>query len=65
MNGPQIKKHTGNFLVVQWLARYTSTAESTGSIPGQGTKILHAVWLCHQINKQINRRIKKEAHKNF
>ena len=42
MNGPQIKKHTGNFLVVQWLARYTSTAESTGSIPGQGTKIPHA-----------------------
>lgn len=36
MNGPQIKKHTGNFLVVQWLARYTSTAESTGSIPDQG-----------------------------
>ena len=59
MNGPQIKKHTGNFQVVQWLGHYTSTAESIGSIPGQGTKILHAVWLGHQKNKQTNRRINK------
>ena len=48
-------KNTRNFLVVQWLGHYTSTAESTGSIPGQGTKILHAVWLGHQINKQANK----------
>ena len=28
MNGPQIKKHTGNFLVVQWLALRTFTARA-------------------------------------
>ena len=30
-------------LVVLWLGLCTSTAEGMGSIPGQGTKILHAV----------------------
>ena len=29
-------------MAVQWLRLCTSTAGSTGSIPGQGTKILHA-----------------------
>ena len=37
----------GTSLVVQWLRLHTSTANSTGSIPGQGTKIPHAV-LCNQ-----------------
>ena len=32
----------GNSLVVQWLGFRTSTAEGTGSIPAQQTKILHA-----------------------
>ena len=31
---------TGNFLAVQWLGLHTSTAGGTGSILGQGTKIL-------------------------
>ena len=28
--------------MVQWLGHYASTAEGTGSLPGWGTKILHA-----------------------
>ena len=31
----------GNSLVVQLLGLHTSTAGGTGSIPGQGSKILH------------------------
>ena len=31
----------GTSLVVQWLRLYASTAGGTGSIPCQGTKILH------------------------
>ena len=30
--------------MVQWLGLHTSTARGTGSIPGWGTKILHAAW---------------------
>ena len=30
--------------MVQWLRHCTFTAEGTGSVPGQGTKILQAVW---------------------
>ena len=33
----------GTFLVVQWLRLDTSTAGGRGSIPGQGTKIPHAL----------------------
>ena len=29
---------------VQWLGLHASTAGGVGSIPGWGTKILHAVW---------------------
>ena len=32
----------GTSLVVQWLGVHASTTGGTGSIPGQGTKILHA-----------------------
>ena len=32
----------GNSLVVQWLRLHISIAEDTRSIPGWGTKILHA-----------------------
>ena len=31
----------GKSLAVQWLGLHPSTARGTGSIPGQGTKILH------------------------
>ena len=30
--------------MVQWLGLCALTAEGVGSIPGQGTKILQAVW---------------------
>ena len=44
----------GNSLAVQWLRLHASTAGGTGSIPGRGIKISHAVWRGN-INKQINR----------
>ena len=31
-------------MVVQWLRLHPSNAGGAGSIPGQGTKIAHAVW---------------------
>ena len=34
----------GTSLVVQWLRLHASIAGGTGSIPGRGTKILHAMW---------------------
>ena len=43
-----VKHQRGISLVVQWLGLHTSTAGDTGSIPGQGTKILHAA-LCGQL----------------
>ena len=30
--------------MAQWLGPCTSTAGGVGSIPGQGTKVLHGVW---------------------
>ena len=38
-----MKRYGGTSLVVQWLGLYSSTACSTGLIPGWGTKILYAV----------------------
>ena len=37
-------KEMRDFLAVQWLKLWASTAGDTGSIPGRGTKILHASW---------------------
>ena len=34
----------GTSLAVQWLRLCTSTAGGSGSIPGWGTRIPHAVW---------------------
>ena len=39
----------GNSLEVQWLGLYTLTAEGSGSIPGQETKIPQAVQLGQKI----------------
>ena len=39
----------GKSLAVQWLGLHPSTARGTGSIPGQGTKILH---IAHHSQKQ-------------
>ena len=36
-------RNLGTFLVVQWLRSWASTAWGIGSIPGWGTKILHAM----------------------
>ena len=44
------KYSTGTSLAVQWLRVCTSTAGGTGSIPGRGIRIPHAVW-CSQQNK--------------
>ena len=38
-----LKLIVGNSLAIQWLGLGTSTVVSMGSIPGQGSKILHAV----------------------
>ena len=37
------KMFLGTSLAVQWLRPHTSTAVGMGSVPGRGTKILHAV----------------------
>ena len=37
-------------LAVKWLRLWASTTGGTGSIPGQGTKIPHAMW-CSQKKK--------------
>ena len=38
------KTKGGISLAVQWLRLHASNAVGLGSIPGQGTKIPHAVW---------------------
>ena len=43
-----------NSLVVQWLVLHSFTAKGLSSIPGQGTKIPHAVWQ-GQKNEKINK----------
>ena len=45
----------GASLAVQWLRLRASTAGGTGLIPGQGTKILHAMW--HGQKKQKNKKL--------
>ena len=47
------KSLPGTSLVVQWLRLHASNARSTGSIPGQGTKIPHAT-RCGQKTKKTN-----------
>ena len=44
-------------LAVQWLTRHTSNAQGAGSIPGQGTKIPHAV----QHSQRLKKKKKKET----
>ena len=40
-------------LVVQWIRLHASTVGHVGSIPGWGTKILHAVWHSQKIKNNI------------
>ena len=37
---------------VQWLRLLAANVGGTGSTPGQGTKIPHAVWLSQKIKKK-------------
>ena len=39
-------KNKKTSLVVQWLGLWASSAGGMGLIPGWGTKIPHAMWLC-------------------
>lgn len=48
------KLNIGTSQVVQWLRLCASPVGGMGSIPGQGTKILHVVWLGQKINKKLN-----------
>ena len=48
-------KKTGTPLVVQWVRICTSAAGGHMLIPGQGTKIPHAVW-CDQENTYTHTR---------
>ena len=42
INHLEVKKNSGISLVIQWLRLRIPNARGLGSIPGQGTKILHA-----------------------
>ena len=42
--------------MIQWLGLCAFTAEGAGSIPGQGTKILQAVW-CGKKKKEKKKTI--------
>ena len=44
----------GSSLAVQWLGLRASTAGGTGSIPGQGTKIPHAM-VCPKKKKKSHK----------
>ena len=52
MINKQKKKECWTSLVVQWLRLYAPTAEGMGSIPGQGTKVLHATWYRQKKQKE-------------
>ena len=42
--------------MVQWLGLHASTAEGPGSVPGWGTKILHATWLSQKTPKKTKQK---------
>ena len=46
------KEVAGTFSMVQWLRLHAFPARGTGLIPGQGTKILHAVLHNNNNNKK-------------
>ena len=47
--------------VVQWLRLHASNAGGMGSIPGQGTKIPHIVWLGEKSKKKKIKEEEKEG----
>ena len=44
-------------MVVQWLGLGASNAEGTGSIPGQGTKIPHAIWNSQNTKNKTDKKL--------
>ena len=55
----------GNFVEVQWLGLCASPAGGVGSIPGQETKIPHAVWHSQKQNKQKYARMAPGTQRNI
>ena len=53
----------GNSLVVQLLGLHTSTAGGTGSIPGQGSKILNTSQIGKK-KKKLKKKIQLELTEN-
>jgi hypothetical protein len=56
-----INQVLGTSLVVQWLILCASTEWGMGSIPGQGTKIPHAVRHGKKMEKKLKIKIKKSG----
>ena len=48
--------------MVWWLELYASSADSLGSVPGEGTKILQASQVAGPINKQVQLELNKETN---
>ena len=55
---------SGTSLAVQWLGLRASNAGGTGSIPGQGTKILQAACCGQKTNKRKNQTKIKQNKKD-
>ena len=55
-----LKRTIGTCLVVQWLRVHAPNAEGMTSIPGWGTKILHAKW--YGLKKKKKKKNKKERN---
>ena len=55
MNNFLKRLNRGNALAVQWLELCAFTTRGMGSVPGQGTKILQALWRS-QKKKKLNRK---------
>ena len=57
--------------MVQWLRLHATNAEGAGSIPGQGTKIPHAMWHGQKKKKTLKMSLRIELkgssceYKNF
>ena len=60
---PSESQCVGNSLVVQWLGVCTSTAGGMGSIPGRGTKILHATWPQRKKERKKERKRERERER--
>ena len=52
MGNDSKNEKAGTSLVVQWLRLHASTVGGTGQIPGQGTKLLYAMWRSQKRKKK-------------